>query len=526
MLIPLNVLLYSFSTNCIFEVKNTNLAESFEGIKLFDPNSVPDGHRRYLYMTTAEELKAFASYPMASQGHCPHVFVCLCPDKSVSISEFSADLSVVVLYTKLSFPVVFNQFLSVFDAYEQWDRTFQLKLSQGGSLQDLLNITKSFLSHPMVVFDRNFSVLGYAKEPDDDDPFLEELIRTGYATPESMAILRKDGLISTSEDAPNPLINYYHPDGTTGYYSMMYRFTSNRNIVGYVLVLRCSTHPKTNYLYLMNMVCNNLKQYFQQSRFSNRASSEMYEAILANILEHPEIPHQQIVDQIQCLTDLPLDGLFTLAKISYVGTKELPHSFISWNLRNSIPEFKPFVCHNNLYVLKINSPQNTSLAFLSEEEQVVFEQNFRNHAFTCGVSQPFFTLTDLHIAAKQCDSAIHIGARVATENSSYYYFSDIMVHYMINEMRQSFPFQMIASPYYAILKKYDEENNGDLCPIFTQYLLNGRNVNQTSNKTYMHRNTVLNKIKKATSIMNNTFNDYNDQTAFIFSYFNDQHPAH
>lgn len=526
MQIPLNVLLFSFSTNSLFEVKNASLGDSFEGIKLFDPDAIPDGHRRCLYMTTVEELKSYTTYPIVQQGQCPHVFLCLCPDKSITSNTFSDKLSVVLLYTKLSFPFVFNQFLTIFDAFENWDRAFQLKLSQGSSLQELLNITKGFLSHPMIVFDRNFSVLGYVREPDAEDPFMDDLVQTGYATPESLARLREDGLISTAEDAANPLINQYNLDSKDSYYSMMYRFTSNRNIVGYVLVMRCSHHPKTNYLYLMNMVCGNLKKYFQQERFANRASSEMYEAILADLLEHPELPQQQLADQIQSLTDLPLEGNFILARISYTGTKDLPYSFVSRNLRASIPSMKPFVCNNILYVLKINTEADNCCEFLTEMEEPFFKQNFRNQSFTCGLSQTFFSLTDLHIAAKQCEAAVHIGARVFSDSRNYYHFADIMVHYMINEMRQSFPFQMISSPYYAILKKYDDENNGDLCPIFTQYLLNGRNVNQTSNKTFMHRNTVLNKIKKATSIMNNTFNDYHDQTAFIFSYFNDEHPQH
>lgn len=526
MQLPLNVLLYSFSPNCMFDEQNIHLEDTFEGIQLFDPNALPDSRRRCLYMTTAQDLIDYSAYPIVAQEHSPHVFLCLCPDRAITRSAFSDKLSVVFLYSRLSFPVVFNQFLSIFDSFEQWNHAFALKLSQNGSMQDLLDISRDFIAHPMVVFDRNFSVLGYVMNPNEEDPFMDDLIKVGYATPDSMDKLRADGLISTAENAANPLINYYCLGHDHGYYSMMYRFVSNRNTVGYALIMRCTTHPKTNELYLMNLICGNLKLYFKQSRFSNRASSEMYEAILADIIEHPEISQQQIADQIQYLTDLPLEGNFILTRISYTGTKDLPFSFLSWNLRNTLPALKPFVCNNTLYVLKVTPADDPCFCFLTEAEEQIFQQNFRKHSFTCGISQTFFSLTDLHLAAKQCDEAIHIGARVFPDVRNYYYFADIMVHYMINEMRQSFPFQMISSPYYAILKKYDLENNGDLCPIFTQYLLNGRNVNQTSNKTFMHRNTVLNKVKKATSIMNNTFNDYHDQTAFIFSYFNDQHPEH
>ena len=84
---------------------------------------------------------------------------------------------------------------------------------------------------------------------------------------------------------------------------------------------------------------------------------------------------------------------------------------------------------------------------------------------------------------------------------------------------------MIASPYYELLKQYDKEHNSDLCETFFQFLLNGRNVNQTSAAIYMHRNTVLNKIKKASAIMNNDFNDYQTQLYFIISYLTDHSPV-
>ena len=80
---------------------------------------------------------------------------------------------------------------------------------------------------------------------------------------------------------------------------------------------------------------------------------------------------------------------------------------------------------------------------------------------------------------------------------------------------------MIESPLYQVLKQYDQVHNSDLCDIFIQYLKNGRNINQTSAAVFLHRNTVLNKIKKAISIMQSDCEDYQEQTTFILSYLAD-----
>ena len=81
--------------------------------------------------------------------------------------------------------------------------------------------------------------------------------------------------------------------------------------------------------------------------------------------------------------------------------------------------------------------------------------------------------------------------------------------------------QMIFSPRYTVLKQYDKEHNTDLCHVFMQYLTHGRNINQTSADVFLHRNTVMNKVKEAISVMHNEFEDTQTLMAFILSYLND-----
>ena len=81
--------------------------------------------------------------------------------------------------------------------------------------------------------------------------------------------------------------------------------------------------------------------------------------------------------------------------------------------------------------------------------------------------------------------------------------------------------KMIESPCYMVLKQYDTEHNSNLCEVFMSYLENGRNINQTSNAIYLHRNTVLNKVKKAEAVMQDACKDYQTMIAFVLSYLED-----
>ena len=521
MLIPLNVLLYQLSANSIYESQNIDLTGNFDNVQLFDQEQLNAEFGDELYLVSDQVLLNALSRTPEDQFPSRCVFLCICQDEKLHTSDFHPNLSMVLLYTDESFPLVFNRILKIFHDFDIWDKNFHLMLIQQKSLQDLLNLSKDFLVHPMVVLDRNYSILGYLRDPNVSDPIMESILSAGYVTPQIMELLRQDGLISTSEQAENPLISWYSLTTHDCYYSMMYRFTSNHNTVGYALVLRCSTHPRTNYLYLMNMVYENLQLYFQQERFSTRSSSEIYEAVLTDILEHPEIPRQQLMDQVRYIPNLSPEGRFVLAKVTYTGTTELPHSFVSWNLRNSIPGLKPFSSQNSLYILRDNTNAEDCTQFLNEDEEKIFLENFRNHTFTCGVSQTFFSLSDLSMAAQQCAHAIRLGAKIFPEVRNFYHFSDVTLYYTWEELKKTVPVEMVISPYYMVLKEHDEEHNSDLCEIFTQFLLNGRNVNQTSSKIFMHRNTVLNKVKKAVSVMHCEFEEYHTQLAFVLAYMND-----
>ena len=521
MQIPLNVLLYQLAASSIYESLNIDLSESFNGLKLFDIHtmlSLSDDTQKELYLVTAESLQESTDQIRVYNFNKVCAFLCICNNEDIHISDFDSSLSLILLYTKHTFAEIFNKALSIFYNFDIWDKHFHLSLLRGGSMQELLDLSSNILKHPMVVLDSNFSLLGQFRADLIDDPLMSGIIESGYVTPEIMTRLRQDGLISPSETAENPLINYYCITPQDCYYSMMYRFKANNHTVGYALIFRNKVHPKTNYLYLMNMVAENLELYFQQQRYTTRASSEIYESIFTDILDNPTASRRQVEDQLTFANGLSMEGRFMLARLSYTKPSELPYSFISWNLRNSFPALKPFVHNNTLYIVKICTEKDSISAFLTPDEETQFRKNFKGQNFFCAVSNMFFSLMELPLAAKQCETVF---SEKGDSVDCFSYFGDISLKYILHELQKTSSLTMIESPLYQVLKQYDQVHNSDLCDIFIQYLKNGRNINQTSAAVFLHRNTVLNKIKKAISIMQSDCEDYQEQTTFILSYLAD-----
>lgn len=521
MQIPLNVLLYRLASNSIYETLNIDLSESFSCLRLFDITamlSASDSTSRELYLITSDTLYENTDTICAYNFNKNSVFLCICNDDNIHADLFSDSLSMVLLYTSYSYAEIFNKILNIFHNFEQWDKNFHLTLLRGGTMQDLLDLSRDILTHPMVVLDRNFSLLGEFRSGEVKDELMNEILKAGYVTPQVMTRLRQDGLISTSETASNPLINYYCITPNDCYYSMMYRFTVNNHIVGYALIFRNRVHPKTNYLYLMNMVAENLELFFQQERYTSRSFLENYEVFLIEILENPSIPQKQFEDQLSYIPGLTMDGCFTLAQLTYTNVSELPFSFLSWNLRNSFPSIRPFVYENQIYMLKLNVDTASGNHFFTDEEEALFRNLLKNHEFTCTISNTFFSLMDLPTAVTQCKETLKLSGVVP---NSFFTFDNVTFQYILRNLKKD-SMKLIESPHYHLLKQYDQKHNTDLCEIYIEYLKNGRNINQTASAIFMHRNTVFNKIKKAISIMHNECEDYQSQITFILSYLHDQ----
>ena len=521
MQVPLNVLLYRLSSNSIYETLNIDLSESFSCLRLFDMNamlSVSDDTNKDFYLINSETLLQSTDAICAYNFNKNCVFLCVCNEENTHINQFSDSLSMVLLYTQHSYAEVFNKILTIFHDFEKWDKDFHLTLLRGGTMQDLLDLSHDILTHPMIVLDRNFSLLGEFRSEEIEDELMNEILNAGYVTPQVMSRLRQDGLISTSENASNPLINYYCITPNDCYYSMMYRFTVNNHIVGYALIFRNRVHPKTNYLYLMNMVAENLELFFQQERYTSHSFLENYEVFLIELLENPTIPQKQLEDQLSYIPGLTMEGYFVLAQLTYTNVSELPLSFLSWNLRNSFPSIRPFVYENQIYMLKLNIDTAPGRHFFTQEEETLFRNLLKNHDFTCTISNKFFSLMDLPTAVTQCKETLKLST---AEPNRFFAFDNVTFRYILHNLKED-SMKLIKSPHYHLLKQYDETHNTDLCDIYIEYLKNGRNINQTASAIFMHRNTVFNKIKKAISIMHNECEDYQSQITFILSYLNDQ----
>lgn len=126
--------------------------------------------------------------------------------------------------------------------------------------------------------------------------------------------------------------------------------------------------------------------------------------------------------------------------------------------------------------------------------------------FSCAARDLTILPNQYRIAKKIVNLAIHLklepGERIYRHErySVYCIIEHFAQHYYgVNGNNDII---LLIHPAIVNLTRYDQMHDNNLRDLFHEYLLNDCSVSKTAAKTYMHRNTIMNKLKKITEMIN------------------------
>lgn len=116
-----------------------------------------------------------------------------------------------------------------------------------------------------------------------------------------------------------------------------------------------------------------------------------------------------------------------------------------------------------------------------------------------GVSNLFTDFYRLCEYRKQAKTALELGL-IETPDERIYLFSNYVPAYIRRKILEDFPASELFPSLYYKLKNYDEQNNTDYLHTLEVYLEYDMNAVQAANALYIHRATIIYRIKKICEI--------------------------
>ena len=86
-------------------------------------------------------------------------------------------------------------------------------------------------------------------------------------------------------------------------------------------------------------------------------------------------------------------------------------------------------------------------------------------------------------------------------------FSDNVLEYIISHFKEEYDADMVCSKAVRRLKAFDSENNTNYLETLRRYLENGMQQTLTANELFIHRSTLIYRIKKIEELTGVDLND-------------------
>jgi hypothetical protein len=132
-----------------------------------------------------------------------------------------------------------------------------------------------------------------------------------------------------------------------------------------------------------------------------------------------------------------------------------------------------------------------------------------------GISMFLPTFTEIKTAYIQSKVALTEGLK-KNPHQTHHFFADCYATHLVHSLSDTTSLKSICHPKIQQLRLYDEKNNTDLIYNLTTYLQNGRNIQHTADKLFIHRNTLTYRLEKIEKILELPLDD---EKNFLHLYF-------
>ena len=366
-----------------------------------------------------------------------------------------------IILRDMDVEIAFEIVQSIFDYYDDW-KTSVINVAAQHDYEMLLNVTQQIFHNPLLIISPSYKVIAMSnytisEEDDDEWNYLQKYGFTSYDTAQMMFDMptqRKQSLANTPQIMKFPKSAHKSNCLTTSI------FYDNNN---------CGRHNKG-----INVKESELERWLKYKRWTK---NDTYHLIALS------------QDYSEPNTGLPL---------------------LNNLIEQNIPGSETYIVNNKLVVL-INASQmdyDAACDFMSTLT--------KNNSACMGLSLPFNELTKVADFFSQAVSAIEYGS-MFSEDKSIFDFYDYAIYYMMEQSDISLLLSAIHPDVRAIWCETGDEHSRDKINTISSYIKNERSLVKTAKELYVHRNTLIYRLKKTISEMKYDIEDSYTRTYFIYS---------
>lgn len=420
------------------------------------------------------------------------------------------------------FPALFNQILSVFQRYAEFEMQLNNVVTRGGTLTDLCRIASDFFQNPVYIHDNLFYILAVSG-------YVEGMLQVEYN--------EKNGKRHT----PLWLINEFKFDESYNNTLTLHQASIWGNDQYPFNMRSLFVNLWDGLHYCGRVLINELNSSLQPGQFRAVEYFANYVLVLMRMIDQTEAGHFRSYEDffVALMHGTPVDegDLYTILSIlewgeedRYLCMKLQPQdpgiSIRSDSAMNSVltrllDAYISFYHDSQLCVVVnlTHSRQGT------REIQQCLAPYVRDGLMYTGISSPVQGIYSIGLGFSQTDIVMEY---IRREDSSNWIcaFSACALAYIHNQATQALPTRLLVHPALPLMLEYDQKNGTQYYETLRSYLKCERSIPKTSAALIIHRTTLTYRLGKIQELLRLNLDDPTERLYLSLSYYlMDRHSA-
>lgn len=411
-----------------------------------------------------------------------------------------------------SMPKLYNTLSEYTGRIAAWRQEFQALIDRGGGLHATVTLTARLAGFPTLLLDQTGRVV--AGDGMAQSTYLaSQTAATGALTAQTVeAIFSTAGADGSSFwDVPGTELRIYgcafSCDGApTG----MILIESRRQAVCTDLQALCTCSA--------DILCRRL---LSQDLDRLGSSSKLFQQCWADIVEQRLTGTADIRDALSHMP-YPVDAFVQVGVITFDGSSGIPYNYLLARLREIFPNTNIAVYRKDVVILLSYAQRTFRPELPGRASLTALLERYGGFLALSNGTRKLESLSSMFLLARRT-ATLGQALRNAPkeriffhEDYSVYCIIDLCVQrYM--EFKGNDDVLYLIHPAVIHLTRYDRDHHSSLRDVLYYYLINDRNLVKTAAATYMHRNTVINKVNKIMELLDLDLEDGNLRQRLILS---------
>lgn len=439
-----------------------------------------------------------------------------CPRDAFRGASFPPQLT--LMQSELPLIPLYNKVHSCISAFQDWEHSLRAAVHNSLGLQAILEIAASKIHASIMLLNPGFKCMAAVYAPHVNDSTAAELQKNGYLSFDTVQDIKHQAPVRRDPD--QNLTEYL--SSSTGNYNIVRLIRYQNTLIARLYIALDGPTPMPAYSDLSAIVAECISSYLLSSQSIDYSSNSGFGSLVSDIIECRLTDLDELKQRLRQF-NMNIRYSYHIILISFneaTQSTPIPWNYVTNLLLSVFPLSNATVYRGDILLFLRKTKRASHVPFSHEQLLPILEQ----YDCCAGISNSSDYISSLPPVYHQTRACLRIGYKMHPEKRIYYY-EDYSIYHIIELAAEaartnisSRNFLHLCNNEIVALTKYDQKNDTDLIHTLYAYLTHGCNSTEAAKALYIHRNTMLYKLKRIESVIGCPLNDFRLQERLLFSY--------